>query len=163
MVLNMLSSAVKAKPVASMDFILTSDKSRLLFFSFSSSRSIFFLCCLSSESPRVSFRFSTVKVCVCVCRPAIRCCDKCLSLANCGVSTYISCFAFRFLSSNVGIYRYDKLEAMLNLNVIGIVFCISIFLLFIQSFWKIQLPSPKSAVHNDMKIINKVSDHILSI
>lgn len=60
MLLNMLSKAVNANPVANIDFIFTSDKSRLLFFSFSSSRSIFFLCCLSNESPRVSFRFSTV-------------------------------------------------------------------------------------------------------
>lgn len=60
MLLNMLSKAVNAKPVASIDFILTIDKSRLLFFNFSSSLSIFFLCCLSNESPRVSFRFSTV-------------------------------------------------------------------------------------------------------
>lgn len=59
MLLNMLSNAVNANPVANIDFIFTNDKSRLLFFSFSSSRSIFFLCCLSNESPSVSFRFST--------------------------------------------------------------------------------------------------------
>lgn len=59
MLLNILKSAVNAKPVANMDFILTNDKSRLLFLSFSSSLSIFFLCCLSSESPCVSLRFST--------------------------------------------------------------------------------------------------------
>lgn len=62
MLLNILSKAVNAKPVATIDFIFTIDKSRLLFFSFSSSRSIFFLCCLSSESPSVSFRFSTKKI-----------------------------------------------------------------------------------------------------
>lgn len=59
MLLNILSNAVNAKPVATIDFIFTIDKSRLLFLSFSSSRSIFFLCCLSSESPSVSLRFST--------------------------------------------------------------------------------------------------------
>lgn len=61
MLLNMLKSAVNANPVANIDFILTNDRSRLLFFSFSSSRSIFFLCCLSNESPCVSLRRSTEK------------------------------------------------------------------------------------------------------
>lgn len=28
---------------------------------------------------------------------------------------------------------------------------------------QVQLPSPRSAVHNDMNIINKVSDHIILI
>lgn len=59
MLLNMLSKAVNAKPMANMDFILTRDRSLLLFFSLSSSRSIFFLCCLSKESPCASFLFST--------------------------------------------------------------------------------------------------------
>lgn len=87
MLLNMLSSAVKAKPVANIDFILTSDRSRLLFFSFSSSRSIFFLCDLSNESPWVSFRFST----------AIDQADydlhKSSILSSMVSPTYISCFA----------------------------------------------------------------------
>lgn len=60
MLLNMPRRAVNAKPVVIMLFILTSDRSRLLFFSFSSSRSIFFLCCLSRESPWVSLRRSTM-------------------------------------------------------------------------------------------------------
>jgi hypothetical protein len=47
--------------MANIDFIFTSDRSRLLFFSFSSSRSIFFLCCLSKESPWASFLFSTAR------------------------------------------------------------------------------------------------------
>lgn len=61
MLLNMLSRAVKVNPMANIDFILTSDKSRLLFFSLSSSLSIFFFCCLSRESPWASLRFSTVE------------------------------------------------------------------------------------------------------
>lgn len=59
MLLNILSSAVKAKPMANIDFILTNERSLLLFFRRSSSLSIFFLCCLSNESPCASLRFST--------------------------------------------------------------------------------------------------------
>lgn len=59
MLLNILKSAVKAKPIANIDFILTSDRSLLLFFNLSSSLPIFFLCCLSRESPWASLRFST--------------------------------------------------------------------------------------------------------
>jgi hypothetical protein len=51
MLLNMLNNAVNAKPMANIDFIFTIDKSRLLILSFSSTRSIFFFCCLSTESP----------------------------------------------------------------------------------------------------------------
>lgn len=58
--LNMESSAVKAKPIANMLFILTSDKSLLLFLRRSSSRSIFRFCCRSILSPCASFFFSTV-------------------------------------------------------------------------------------------------------
>ena len=59
MLLNMLRRAVKAKPIANMDFIFTKDKSLLFCLSFSSSLSIFLFCCLSRESPWASFRFST--------------------------------------------------------------------------------------------------------
>lgn len=59
MLLNMLKRAVNAKPMANIDFIFTIDKSRLLILSFSSTRSIFFFCCLSTESPWASLRFST--------------------------------------------------------------------------------------------------------
>lgn len=55
----MLSRAVKANPVANMDFILTRDRSRLSFFSFSSSRSSFFFWFLTRTSPCVSLSFST--------------------------------------------------------------------------------------------------------
>lgn len=61
MLLNIDSRAVNANPVANIDFILTNDRSRLLFFSFSSSLSIFFLCCLSNDSPWISFLLSTDK------------------------------------------------------------------------------------------------------
>lgn len=61
MLLNMLSKAVNAKPIANMDFIFTKDKSLLLCFNLSSSLSIFFFCCLSKVSPCVSLRFSTAK------------------------------------------------------------------------------------------------------
>lgn len=67
----MLRSAVKAKPVVNMLFIFTSDRSRLLFFSFSSSLSIFFLCCLSNESPWVSLRRSTANPSLKMCHSLI--------------------------------------------------------------------------------------------
>ena len=60
MELNIPRSAVKAKPMASIDFIFTRDKSRLLFFSFSSSLSTFFLYCLSRASEWLSLIFSTI-------------------------------------------------------------------------------------------------------
>lgn len=59
MELNIPKSAVKAKPIANIDFIFTKDRSRLLFLSFSSSLSIFFLKPLSNVSEWVSLNFST--------------------------------------------------------------------------------------------------------
>lgn len=123
MLLNMLSRAVNANPVANIDFIFTNDKSRLLFFSFSSSRSIFFLCCLSSESPSVSFLFSTeqkenwneLTVWYLVI-------DFIILIFNCNIQSdlitseytnwaYIFCFVFQFQSSVFGICQFDKPKA----------------------------------------------------
>ena len=60
MELNMERSAVNANPIANILFIFTRDKSRLEFFSLSSSRSIFRFCWRSILSPWTSFFFSTV-------------------------------------------------------------------------------------------------------
>lgn len=122
MLLNMLSKAVNANPVASIDFIFTIDKSRLLFLSFSSSRSIFFLCCLSSESPSVSFRFSTngyknrmqLSFLFCFIRMMRKKCVGKLEMfvgKKCVNGTYVFCFAFQFQSLIFGIFLFDKLEA----------------------------------------------------
>lgn len=115
MLLNMLSKAVNAKPDANIDFIFTNDKSRLLFLSFSSSRSIFFLCCLSNESPNVSFRFSTNGQNTNYVLNTIKFSPKIMPFIMnfdiITVKTYIFCFVFQFQSLVFEIYRFYKLEA----------------------------------------------------
>ena len=62
MVENMLSRNMKAKLIAIIDFILTSDNSRLFVLSFSSWRSSFFFEFLSVMSGNDSFCFSTTNI-----------------------------------------------------------------------------------------------------
>lgn len=113
MLLNILSKAVNAKPVATIDFILTIDKSRLLFLSFSSSRSIFFLCCLSSESPRVSFRFSTEMQ---IEEYSIEGAQN-IDLPP-AIRTYVFYFAFLFRPSAFETFRCDRLGPTSSLRIV---------------------------------------------
>ena len=104
--LNIPRRAVNAKPIASIDFILTKDKSRLLFFNFSSSLSIFFFNPLSKVSEHVSLIFSTETI---LKTPMISLTNK---LIVPKLKSYVFCFADQSLPSISGTFLFCRLEAM---------------------------------------------------
>lgn len=88
-----------------MDFILTKDKSRLLFFNLSSSLSIFFFCCLSRDSPSTSFFFSTMAE---IFWNQIELIDLMARMTVHFMFTYTFSFAFQFRLWVSGIFLYDR-------------------------------------------------------